>query len=63
MQARLDELNKKAAQPGAGLTTDEKKEFIETTERLKLLMDRRALILARVGDDYLMAPPKLAAKP
>ena len=63
LQARLDELNKKAAQPGAGLTTDEKKDFIETTERLKLLMDRRALILARVGDDYLMAPPKLAAKP
>jgi poly-gamma-glutamate synthesis protein (capsule biosynthesis protein) len=59
VQARLDELNKKAAQPGAELTADEKKEFIEVTKRLKLLTDRRAQILARVGDDYVMAPPKI----
>ena len=32
LQARLDELNKKAAQPGAELTADEKKEFIEVDE-------------------------------
>ena len=32
------------------------------TERLKLLTDRRAQILARVGDDYVVAPPKLPAK-
>lgn len=63
LQARLDELNKKASQPGAGLSTDEKKEFIELTKRLKLLTDRRAQILARVGDDYVVAPPKLPAKP
>ena len=63
LQARLDELNKMAAQPGAVLTADEKKEFVEATDRLKLLMDRRALILARVGDDYLIAPPKVPAKP
>ena len=63
LQARLDELNKKAAQPSAGLTADEKKEFIDVTKRLKLLTDRRAQILARVGDDYVMAPPKLPAKP
>jgi poly-gamma-glutamate synthesis protein (capsule biosynthesis protein) len=63
VQARLDELNKKAAQPGAELSADEKKEFIEVTKRLKLLTDRRALILARVGDDYVTAPPKLPAKP
>ncbi len=62
LQVRLDELNKKAAQPD-GLTADEKKEFVEATERLKLLMDRRAILLARVGDDYLVAPPKMAAKP
>ena len=49
LQARLEELNKKDAQPGAGLTGDEKKEFMEATERLKLLMDRREQILARVG--------------
>jgi poly-gamma-glutamate synthesis protein (capsule biosynthesis protein) len=63
LQARLDELNKKSAQQGAGLTADEKKEFIEVTKRLKLLTDRRAQILARVGEDYVMAPPKLPAKP
>ena len=63
LQAQLDELNKKAAQPGGELTADEKKEFIEVTKRLKLLTDRRAQILARVGDDYVMAPPKLPAKP
>src|SRR5580698_9254996 len=63
LQAQLDELNKKSAQPGAQLTADEKKEFIEVTKRLKLLTDRRAQILARVGDDYVIAPPKLPAKP
>ncbi len=63
LEARLDELNKKAAQPGAELTADEKKEFIEVTKRLKLLTDRRAQVLARVGDDYVIAPPKLPVKP
>jgi poly-gamma-glutamate synthesis protein (capsule biosynthesis protein) len=62
VQARLDELNKQA-QSSAGLTADEKKEFIEVTKRLKLLTDRRAQILARVGDDYVVASPKLPAKP
>jgi len=62
LQARLDELNK-SAQGSAGLTSDEKKEFIEITKRLKLLTDRRAQILARVGDDYVTTPPKLPAKP
>jgi len=63
VEVRLDELNKKAAQAGAGLTAGEKKEFIELTKRMKLLTDRRAQILARVGNDYLIAPPKLPAKP
>jgi poly-gamma-glutamate synthesis protein (capsule biosynthesis protein) len=62
LQARLDALNK-AAQGSAGLSVDEKKDFIEVTKRLKLLTDRRAQILARAGDDYLTAPPKLPAKP
>ncbi len=48
---------------GSGLTADQKKEFIDVTKRLKLLMDRRAQILARVGDDYVVAPPKLPVKP
>lgn len=68
LQARLDELTKIAAQakpdPTAPqLTADQKKEFIEGTTRLKLLTDRRALLLARTGDDYLTDPPKLSPKP
>jgi len=30
---------------------------------LKLLDDRRRLLLARVGDEYIADPPKQAAKP
>jgi len=33
------------------------------TDSLKALTDRRALLLARTGDDYVTDPPKLAAKP
>jgi poly-gamma-glutamate synthesis protein (capsule biosynthesis protein) len=52
------------AQPAtAGLTADQKKEFIELTKRLKLLTDRRAQILSRTGDEYVTAPPKVASKP
>jgi len=47
----------------SGLTAEKKKEFIEVTSRLKMLTDRRALLLARTGDEYVMDPPKLAAKP
>jgi poly-gamma-glutamate synthesis protein (capsule biosynthesis protein) len=47
----------------SGLTAEKKKEFIAVTTQLKLLTDRRAQILARVGDDYVIAPPKLPAKP
>lgn len=47
----------------AALTADQKQEFIELTKRLKLLTDERAQILARVGDDYVVAPPKLRTKP
>jgi poly-gamma-glutamate synthesis protein (capsule biosynthesis protein) len=68
LQARLDELNKIAAATdasgaAAGLTAEQKKEFIEVTNRLKLLTDRRALLLARTGDDYVIDPPKEPAKP
>jgi hypothetical protein len=45
----------------AGLSEGQKKEFIEVTNRLKLMTDRRALILARTGDEYVVDPPKLAA--
>jgi poly-gamma-glutamate capsule biosynthesis protein CapA/YwtB (metallophosphatase superfamily) len=62
LQARLDELTKlsEAATP---LTAEQKQEFIEVTNRLKLLSDRRALLLARTGDEYVTDPPKLAVKP
>jgi poly-gamma-glutamate synthesis protein (capsule biosynthesis protein) len=68
LQARLDELNKLSAasdSSGApsGLTADQKKEFIDVTNRLRLLTDRRALLLARTGDEYVTDPPKLGAKP
>jgi poly-gamma-glutamate synthesis protein (capsule biosynthesis protein) len=59
LQASLDKLSG-AATP---LTAEQKKEFIEVTSRLKLLDDRRKLIVARVGDEYITDPPKLAAKP
>ena len=44
------------------LNADQKKEFIDLTKQIKLLTDRRAQILARTGDDYVIAPPKVSAK-
>jgi poly-gamma-glutamate synthesis protein (capsule biosynthesis protein) len=68
VQARLDELNNAAEATDAngkasGLSAEQKKEFIEVTSRLKMLTDRRALLLARTGDEYLTDPPKVAVKP
>jgi poly-gamma-glutamate capsule biosynthesis protein CapA/YwtB (metallophosphatase superfamily) len=65
LQARLDELNKLSNANGVTtpLTADQQKEFIEVTNQLKLLTDRRALLLVRTGDEYVTDPPKLAAKP
>jgi hypothetical protein len=62
VQAQLDELNKLNS-PTKPLTVEQQREFIELTNRLKLLNDRRALLLARVGDEYVTDPPKLAVKP
>jgi hypothetical protein len=68
LQARLDELNKiadagKMDASASGLSADEKKEFIDVTNQLKVLDDRRQQILARTGDEYLVDPPKVAVKP
>ena len=68
LQARLDELSKisdqnKANPSAPALTSDQQKEFVEVTTQLKLLDDRRKLLLARTGDDYVTDPPKLPAKP
>jgi len=62
LQARLDELTK-AGSGVAALTADQKKEFVDLTKRLKLLTDRRAQILTRTGDDYVVDPPKITGKP
>ena len=62
LQARLDELTKLST-PATPLTAAQKQEFIDVTSRLKLLTDRRSLLLARIGDEYITDPPKLAAKP
>jgi poly-gamma-glutamate synthesis protein (capsule biosynthesis protein) len=62
LQAKLDELNKLST-PTTPLTAAQKHEFIELTNRLKLLTDRRALLLERIGNEYVIDPPKLAGKP
>ena len=62
LQGRLDELTKLST-PTTPLTAAQKQEFIEVTSQLKLLDDRRKQIVARVGDEYITDPPKLAAKP
>jgi len=62
LQARLDELTKLNT-PATPLSAEQKQEFIDVTNRLKLLADRRALLLARTGDDYVTDPPKLPSKP
>ncbi|HEU5352783.1 MAG TPA: CapA family protein [Terracidiphilus sp.] len=68
LQAQLDPLTKIAsahtADPAApALTAGQKQQFIALTTRLKLLSDRRRQIVARVGDEYITAPPPLPAKP
>ena len=62
LQARLDELTKLST-PAAPLTAAQKQEFIDLTKQLKLLDDRRKQIVARVGDEYITDPPKVAGKP
>jgi poly-gamma-glutamate synthesis protein (capsule biosynthesis protein) len=52
-----------AQAPASGLSPEQQKEFVAITTQLKLLTDRRALLLARTGDDYVTDPPKLPAKP
>ena len=62
LQAKLEPLNK-LTQGGGQLMDTYKQEFIELTNHLKLLDDRRKQIVARVGDEYIVDPPKVAAKP
>ena len=62
LQGRLDELNK-LSQSTTPLTAEQKQEFVDLTKELKVLDDRRRLLLSRTGDDFLTDPPKLPAKP
>jgi poly-gamma-glutamate synthesis protein (capsule biosynthesis protein) len=61
LQAKLDALNK-LTQGGGALDEEQKKEFVELTSQVKLLTDRRALLLARTGDEYVADPPKAAVR-
>jgi poly-gamma-glutamate synthesis protein (capsule biosynthesis protein) len=68
LQTRLDALSKiadahKANASAPALTAEEQKEFVELTNQLKVLDDRRQKILERTGDEYVVDPPKVAAKP
>jgi poly-gamma-glutamate synthesis protein (capsule biosynthesis protein) len=52
-QAKFDELN----QLGAPLSPEQKKQWVEVSGELQMLKHRRELLLARTGDEYLIAPP------
>ena len=64
------ELNRKPIEGGtvdnsldaSGFTAEKKKKFIDVTNQLKVLDDRRQQILARTGDEYVIDPPKVAVK-
>jgi len=60
LEARIAELNKLDT---AQVTAAEKQELATDSARLKLLEDRRRLLLARTGSAFLTAPPAVAAKP
>lgn len=59
LQAKVDALSKEA--PDA-MSAEEKRQFIDATNELKLLTDRREQILARTGDEFVVEPPKVAGK-
>lgn len=61
VQSKLQDLNK-ATQNGAQMSAEQKQEFVQVNQELKLLMDRRSQILARTGDEFVVDPPKLPAK-
>jgi len=53
LQARLDELSRE----GSPLSAEQKQEWIQLFARVEMLKHRRELLLARTGDDYVVAPP------
>jgi hypothetical protein len=55
LQARYDELDRMGPQ----LSPEQKQEMIQVSTRLQMLKHRRELLLARTGDEYVVAPPNL----
>jgi poly-gamma-glutamate synthesis protein (capsule biosynthesis protein) len=60
--ARIAELSQAATTLGAQVTAAQKQELATDNARLKLLEDRRRLLLARTGSAFLTAPPAVASK-
>ena len=55
LQSRYDELDRMGPQ----LSPEQKQEMIQVSTRLQMLKHRRELLLARTGDEYVVAPPNL----
>ncbi len=55
LQARYDAL----IRVGSQLSPEQKLEMIQISSRLQMLKRRRELLLARTGDEYVVAPPNL----
>jgi hypothetical protein len=55
LQVRYDELD----HIGPQLSPEQKREMVQVSSRLQMLKQRRELILARTGDDYVVAPANL----
>ncbi|HXS77455.1 MAG TPA: CapA family protein [Terracidiphilus sp.] len=58
VQAELVDLNR-ATENGGQMNAEQKQQFIDLNQELKLLMDRRSQIVGRAGDEFLTDPPKL----
>ncbi len=56
LQAQLDQLN----QSGSQFTDDQKRQFMQISSQLELLKHQRELLLARTGDEFVVAPPPVS---
>jgi poly-gamma-glutamate capsule biosynthesis protein CapA/YwtB (metallophosphatase superfamily) len=55
LQAKYDELD----HIGPQLSSEQKQEMMRVSSRLQMLKHRRELLLARTGDEYVVAPPNV----
>lgn len=53
LQTQYDELG----HSGIQLSSEQKEEYIQVSNQLEMLKHRRELLLARTGDEFLVAPP------